>query len=304
MTVNPHVMELLTDRSADNRPPLAGQTVLVTGGAGDGVGAGMCSAVRAAGGQLVINALTEDDLAGALDRYPGAHGVVGDVSDPGDAERIIRQAASLGDLTGLVNNAGVGLAEPFYRASVQQFDRVFGVDVRGMWLVSGAFARHLVDQRRPGAIVNISSVHARGTMDRYAIYAAAKAAVDGFTRGCALELAPYGIRCNAIAPGYVHSRQNTRLLAEITPDPQAWIERHRLVEQPLRRLVEPLDCGWAAAFLLSEHARCITGQTIYVDGGLTARLYNRAAVDRTEAAAARLGANLSADAAGKGDTAG
>ena len=253
--------------------PLAGRTVLVTGATGIGVGAGVCQAVQEAGGRLVINGLTESDLGPALERYPGAVGVVGDVSQPDDVERMVATAVErCGPVTALVNNAGVGLVEPFHRASPAEFDRVFDVDVRGLWLVSRAFASRLVDEGLPGAIVNISSVHGRATTERYAIYAAAKAAVDGLTRGCALELGKYGVRCNAVAPGYVHSEQNVDLLASITSDPAAWVERHRVVEQPLQRLIEPIDCGWAAVFLLSEQSRCVTGQTLYVDAGLTAHL--------------------------------
>ncbi|MDI3418737.1 SDR family NAD(P)-dependent oxidoreductase [Streptomyces luteolus] len=274
-------------------PSLAGRTVLVTGATGDGVGAGVCRAVQAAGGRLVLNGLTEAELAPVLKRHPGAVGVVGDVSKPEDAERIVRTATErCGPVTALVNNAGVGLAEPFYRASEEEFDRVFDVDVRGLWLVSRAFSRLLIDQGMPGAIVNVSSVHGRATMDQYAIYASAKSAVDGLTRGSALELGPYGVRCNAIAPGYVHSEQNVHLLGRITDDPEAWVERHRDVEQPLPRLVEPVDCGWAAVFLLSEQSRCVTGQTLYVDAGLTARLYNRASTGNPASAPATVGGPL------------
>lgn len=253
---------------------LVGRTVLVTGATGVGVGAGICQAVHAAGGRLVLNGLSERDLAPVLDRYPGAVGVVGDVSKPEDAERIVRTAAErCGPVTALVNNAGVGLVEPFHHASDEQFDRIFDVDVRGLWLVSRAFTRQLTELGLPGAIVNVSSVHGRATMDRYSIYAAAKAAVDGLTRGCAIELGKHGVRCNAIAPGYVHSEQNVHLLGQISPDPAGWVEHHRLAEQPLQRFIEPVDCGWAAVFLLSELSRCVTGQTLYVDAGLTARLY-------------------------------
>lgn len=285
MTANPLIRDLLEAPQNREARPLVGRTVLVTGATGDGVGAGVCDAVHEAGGRLVLNGLSEADLAPALRRYPGAVGVVGDVSSPADAKRIVEIATQrCGAITALVNNAGVGLAKPFYRASVDEFDHVFGVDVRGLWLVSRAFAGALVETGLRGAIVNVSSVHGRATMDHYAVYAAAKAAVDGFTRGCAVELGPHGVRCNAIAPGYVHSEQNTRLLSQITPDPVAWVERHRSVEQPLSRLVEPIDCGWAAVFLISEKSRAITGQTIYVDGGLSARLYNRSAADSGEGA--------------------
>lgn len=255
--------------------PLSGRTILVTGATGAGVASGICEAVFAAGGRLALNGLNSELLEPVLQRYPGSVGLPGDVSRPADAEHVVRTAVErCGPITGLVNNAGVGLSEPFYQASTEQFDQVFGVDVRGLWLVTRAFTRALLEARLPGAIVNVSSVHSRATMYSYAVYAAAKAAVDGFTRGVAVELGRFGVRCNAIAPGYVQSEQNYSLLKRFTPDPAAWVERHRRVEQPLRRLIEPIDCGWLCAFLLSEQSRSITGQTVAIDAGLSARLYN------------------------------
>ena len=112
-------------------------------------------------------------------------------------------------------------------------------------------------------------------MPRYAIYAGAKAAVEGLTRGMAVELGPHGIRCNAIAPGYVHAEQNLALISTFSADPEAWVDRHTNLEQVLPRLIEPVDCGWSAVFLLSEMSRCVTGQTLVVDAGLTTSLYTR-----------------------------
>lgn len=267
--------ECATSSGDHSRGPLSGRTILVTGATGAGVGSGVCDAVFAAGGRLALNGLSNGLLEPVLERYPGSVGLAGDISRPVDAEYVVRTATErCGPITGLVNNAGVGLSEPFYEASTEEFDHVFGVDVRGLWLVTRAFTRALLPVGLPGAIVNVSSVHSRATMQNYAVYAAAKAAVDGFTRGVAVELGRFGVRCNAIAPGYVQSEQNYSLLKRFTPDPAAWVERHRRVEQPLRRLIEPIDCGWLCAFLLSEQSRSITGQTVAVDAGLSARLYN------------------------------
>lgn len=253
---------------------LAGHTVLVTGGAGDGVGAGICDAVAEAGGRLVINDQDAAAVEAAAARYPGAVGLAADISDPDQVEAMLGEAARrCGPVTALVNNAGVGLSAPFYEASTADFDRVFDIDVRGMWHASRAFVTRLIADGLPGSILHVSSVHAHSTMQRYATYAGAKSAVEGLTRGMAVELGPFGITCNAIAPGYVHSEQNVGLLASFTPDPAGWVAEHTRREQAIPHLITPLDCGRAAVFLLA--ARCITGQVLAVDAGLTAMIYRR-----------------------------
>lgn len=257
-------------------PPgdLAGHTVLVTGGTGPAIASGLCQALHAAGARLVVNGLTDDDVRTTVARYPGAVGVVGDVSRPDDAGRLIAEATErCGPLTGLVNNAGIGLAEPMTDVTDEQFDRVVDTDFRGVWLTSRAFARAVVARGGTGAIVNISSVHAAKTIGRFGVYAAAKAGVEGLTRGLAVDLGPAGVRCNAIAPGYVPA---DRSLAppEHPVHTTSWRDAHTRGEQALHRVIEPIDCGWAAAFLLSERSRCITGQVLTIDAGLTALLYN------------------------------
>lgn len=245
---------------------LAGHVVLVTGATGSRVASGICAALDAAGARLVVNDLDEAAVARTAARFPGAVGVVGDVARAADVDRMVAVAEErCGTLTGLVNNAGVGLRRPFHEATEDEVDRVLDVDLRGVWLTSKAFARQAIDRGRAGAIVNVSSVHAHSTMSRYAVYAGAKAGVEGLTRGCAADLGPHGIRCNAVAPGYVPP-----------PDVRsgAWFDAHTRDEQLLHRVVEPVDCGWAVAFLLSELSRSITGQVLAVDAGLTARLYS------------------------------
>lgn len=257
---------------------LAGRAVLITGATGAGIASGICRALADSGARLVVNGLTSDDVAATVARHPGAVGVVGDVSRPDHVERVVEEAtAQVGPLTGLVNNAGVGLRTPFDEVDEAQFDHVVGIDLRGVWLVSRAFARQCAGP--PAAIVNVSSVHARSTIAGFGIYAGAKAGVEGFTRGCAVDLGPRGVRCNAIAPGYVPVDPALADRAHAAE----WIDRHTREEQPLHRLIEPIDCGWAVRFLLSEESRCITGQVLTVDAGLTARLYNGETTARTHA---------------------
>ena len=253
------------------------QTVLVTGGTGVGVGAGVCEAVIEAGGTLVINGRNPAALAAAVSRHPGSFGVLGDITSETDATRMFDEARELtgGPVNGLVNNAGVGLSGLFHETEAADFDRLYSVDVRGLWLMSRAFVRQVPTELTEGAIVNISSVHSHSTMSRYGLYAGAKAAVDGLTRGMAVELGSRFIRCNSLAPGYVHADQNEALIRSWTEDPKGWIDSHTRNQQAIPRLIEALDCGRTAVFLLSPASRMITGQTIYLDGGMTSMIYPR-----------------------------
>lgn len=262
---------------------LAGHVVLVTGATGPRVASGICAAVHAAGARLVVNGLTEGEVERTVSQYPGSVGVVGDVARAADVDRMVDTVVErCGALTGLVNNAGIGLRRPFFEATEDEFDRVVDVDFRGVWLTSRAFARLAIDRRQSGSIVNISSVHARSTIGRYSIYAGAKAGVEGLTRGFAADLGPYDIRCNAVAPGYVPPPSGAGTDVP-QGEPTSWADSHTRNEQFLQRLVDPVDCGWAAAFLLSDLSRSITGQVVPVDAGLTARLYNRPVSEATDA---------------------
>jgi NAD(P)-dependent dehydrogenase (short-subunit alcohol dehydrogenase family) len=255
---------------------LSGSTILVTGAAGSGVGSGVCQAIVAGGGRLVVNALDEKEAARAAERYGAVGGYAADVASEEQVEAMFERIASqVGALDGVVNNAGIGLNLAAANASAADFDRLHAVDLRGVWLVARAFVGQARQYGRGGSIVNVSSVHAFATMQGYALYAAAKAGVEGMTRGLAVELGSAGIRCNTIAPGYVHSQQNLELLSGWTNDPEGWVREHTRNQQALEREIEPVDCGWAAAFLLSRMSRCITGQVLRVDAGSTALLYSK-----------------------------
>lgn len=255
---------------------LAGRAILVTGGAGFGIGAGICSAVQAAGGTLVINDIDAEAAEKAAARHPGSFAVPGDVGDESEVRSIIDRAMQLvGDLDGLVNNAGVGLNVPAHAATAEQFDRLYGIDVRGVWLASRAFASYRTRASAAASIVNISSAHAHATQNGYALYSSAKSAVEGMTRGMAVELGQYGIRVNGVAPGLVHAEQNAHLLASVTNDPEAYIADHAISQQALPTVIAPIDVGWPVAFLLSSLADGVTVATLSVDAGATIMLYDR-----------------------------
>lgn len=252
---------------------LKDKNILITGGAGYGVGSGIGKALSELGARLIINEKNEEKIGEALKAYPGAIPAIGDVSRYADVEAMFsRLEKEVGLIHGLVNNAGIGLSKPFHEASEEEFDNLYDVDVKGVWMMSKFFVRQLLKNNSPGSIVNVSSVHARSTISRYAIYAGAKSAVEGLTRGMAVELGKYEIRVNAIAPGYVHAEQNYDLLRTWTDDPEQWVRDYIENEQVIHRAIKAEDCGYTAAFLLSDLSRSITGQTIYVDNGDTIKL--------------------------------
>jgi NAD(P)-dependent dehydrogenase (short-subunit alcohol dehydrogenase family) len=254
---------------------LKGKNILVTGGAGDGLGGGICEAVAEAGGCVIVNDLNLEMAKETAKKYKDALAVAGDVSQTEDVDQmfdVIRNR--FGTIHGVVNNAGIGLGKYAIEADETEVNRLYDVDVKGIWLVSRAFVKQLLASNEIGHIVNISSVQSFNTMHRMALYASAKSAVNGLTRGLAVELGQYKIRCNAVAPGYIYSKQSLSIIGKWTTDPEKWIEDHKTDHQCLDYFTSARDCGNVVAFLLSDLSRSITGQTIYVDNGTTNLLYN------------------------------
>lgn len=259
-------------------PEVSGERVaLVAGGAGKrGVASGLCAALTQAGYRLVIVDVDESGVADAVARFPGSHGIVADLTRDADVSGLVLEAdAVFGRIDALVNNAGTGLDRCSHEAELADFDRLFALNVRALWALSVEYARYTIARRRSGAIVNISSVHGSKTQPGYAIYAATKAAVEGLTRGLAVELGPFGIRCTAVAPGAVLDVAHADEYALQTDDPLAWIDDHARFHQVIPRVLAPVDIGRVVAFLLSEAAWPITGQTVTTDAGLSLLLYDR-----------------------------
>ncbi len=175
-----------------------------------------------------------------------------------------------GPLDAMINNTGITTVWRMLDVTPDQFDRVSEVNFRGTYFMMQAAAKIMIEAGVKGTIVNISSVHAIGTLPCSSVYAATKAAICRMTKSAALELAPYGITVNAFAPGYVdmHTDKNLynteeKIAAKLASDEKA------TKYFPLHRWQKPQEIGECVVFLASESARFITGQTLFAEGGVT-----------------------------------
>jgi NAD(P)-dependent dehydrogenase (short-subunit alcohol dehydrogenase family) len=235
--------------------------VVVTGGA-SGIGRGVAEAFLAAGDRVV---LADVDARAAHDtgRELGAGHVELDISDPAGADAALDLVARrFGPVDVLVNNAGLaGGGGPLTELDVDVFDRCVRVNFRGTFLMTRAVGARMIAAGTRGAIVNVSSIGARQPTPGLGHYEATKAAVDALTRSAALELAPHGIRVNAVAPGPVLTPMTAGFAAD-TAARAAWEARI-----PLGRIASVADVVPAVMFLASPGAGHVTGVSLAVDGG-------------------------------------
>jgi NAD(P)-dependent dehydrogenase (short-subunit alcohol dehydrogenase family) len=243
--------------------------VLVTGGA-DGLGRATVDRLARDGYPVVVTDVNGPGAQAAAaeinERGQTALGLKMDVTDPASVDGAVTRAVSeFGGLIGLVNNAGVGRAVPFLEMSEADWDWVFQVNCKGTFLTSKAVLPHLVAQGR-GSVVNMSSIAGRDGYPLWAHYTASKHAIIGLTRALARELGPMGVRVNAVCPGAI-ATQMWGAEAQQTDDPEAALAT-MAASMPLRRPQTAADVAAAVAFLLSDDAASITGQSLGVDGGL------------------------------------
>src|SRR3954470_12221328 len=246
-----------------------GRGAVVTGAA-RGIGFGTATRFAEEGASVAVLDLDEGSATDAAAKLPvvdGARsvGIGCDVSDAASAEAAVERVVSeLGGIHVLVNNAGVTRDNLLFKMTDEDWDMVMGVHLRGAFLMTRAAQRHFVEQKY-GKILNLSSVSALGNRGQ-ANYSAAKMGIQGFTRTLGIELGPFGINANAIAPGFIATEMTDDTARRLKMEPEE-LRRLNAESNPVRRVGEPADIAAAAAFLCSDEASYITGQTLYVDGG-------------------------------------
>jgi len=243
---------------------LTGEVALVTG-ASSGIGRHLAELLAAAGAKVALAARRVDRLAETAREIEAAGGeslpIACDVTRSDSVVAAVAKAeAELGPLTILVNNAGVVVSKPLFEHTEADWDYVVDTNLKGAWLVAREFAHHLVGLKRPGRIINISSVLGLRTIGRVPAYCAAKAGLTHLTHVLAMELARYGILVNALAPGYVETDFNRAFFQ--TEAGKALISRI-----PVKRLGQTEDLDGAMLLLASPAGAYLTGAVIAVDGG-------------------------------------
>ena len=258
---------------------LRGKTALVTGGS-SGIGQAIAIRLGEEGVNVAVNyvgrpegaeetkAAIEGGVRSCMQQVREAGGkallVEADVSRSDEVEAMFKQVnAELGTVDFLVNNAGIQVSADSHELDPAAFDKVLAVNLRGSFLCAQQAIRGLVDAGKPGSIVNVSSVHQVIPKPRFLSYSVSKGGMQNLTRTLALEYAARGIRVNSVGPG-----------ATVTPINRAWIDdpvKRKQVEThiPMRRAGGSEEMAAATAFLLSDEAAYITGQILFVDGGLT-----------------------------------
>jgi NAD(P)-dependent dehydrogenase (short-subunit alcohol dehydrogenase family) len=252
---------------------LAGKRVLISGGS-SGIGLATAERMLAEGSRVFLAGLDPGEVNGALAALAAAGDVGGlacDVSAERDAAALVEAARrALGGLDVLINNAGTARRDPFLSIAPAHWDRIIAVNLRGMFLVAQAASRVLAEQGTGGVIINMSSTNGLAGEEEYAHYNASKGGVLLLTKTMAAELGGYGIRVNALCPGYIGTPLNDAISATLGGgDFAAAYARDRI---PLGRAGRPEEVAAAYAFLASDDASFIHGAALVVDGGQVARM--------------------------------
>jgi glucose 1-dehydrogenase len=247
---------------------LSGKKALVTGGS-QGIGQAIAYRLAEEGADVVIDyvghAETAQQAVAEIKKLGRqAIAIQANLDFVSEIQGLVQKSVeALGGIDILVNNAGVEKHAPFWEVTEKDYDFVLDTNLKGAFFVTQAFVRHRMDVKQPGKIINISSVHEELPFPHFTSYCASKGGMKMMMRNLSIELAPYGITINDIAPGAIETPINTQLLN----DPVKL--KALLANIPLGRLGQTSDVAGVVAFLASNDSDYITGSTIVVDGGLT-----------------------------------
>lgn len=235
---------------------------LITGGA-QGIGYACAEAIAENGARIVLADRNAEGVAAAAKTLGGdTAGLTCDMGDPAQILALFdRIEAEIGNVSILVNNAGIALPGDFLETSLEQFKQVIDVNLTGSFVALQRAAKAMVANGLEGAVVNMSSINAQVAIPSIAAYCASKGGIMQLTKASALALAPHNIRVNAVGPGSI----DTDMMAAVNADPAAM--QMVMSRTPLKRIGTPREIGDVVAFLASPKASYITGETIYVDGG-------------------------------------
>ncbi len=245
---------------------LANKVALVTGAA-QGIGKGIAEAMAGEGADVVINDINCNAQANALAEWVRGKGrramvIRADASNREEVEAMFERAWSeMGAIDILVNNAGIETIVPFLEMTDEQWRDVTTVNLRSGWLCSQVFCRRAIAAKRPGVIVNIGSIQAARILPGRSHYAPSKLAIEALTRNISAEVTPMGIRVNCIHPGLIETPMVDWVMKR--PDLLSGV----LGQISMGRPGQPCEIGTVAAFLASDEASYVTGQSFYVDGG-------------------------------------
>jgi gluconate 5-dehydrogenase len=245
-----------------NYPDLRGKVVLVTGG-GSGIGFAIASAFAQNSSRVIVvgrNTAQLKEAVGHLGKK--AHGIPFDVTEVDKLPELVdRIRNDVGDVDVLVNNAGINMKKDVLHVTNKDFEGIVQTNQTAVFALTREVLKSMV-VRRSGSVIMISSMASRYGIPKVIGYTATKSAVEGMTRALAVECAPFGIRVNCIAPGFIKTRMSSAAL-ENDPD-----RKHRVLSRtPLGRLGEPADVAHAALFLASDQSKFVTGVVLPVDGG-------------------------------------